>query len=124
MPTKNKNNAHKSQVSVPKLSQPEIEYVINDVVANVRQDFLDDGPGEQALRLLLHTWCSKLMASQLPNDSQGSKEKDKNSNISPGLSSLFFEVKQEGDEEPVYGSDHEPKKGVFMEMPLKKDEAE
>ncbi|KAH8247266.1 hypothetical protein KR038_001199 [Drosophila bunnanda] len=57
---KKKTKVPKSQAVVPRFCQR----VIDDVVANMRQAFLDDGVGEQALQRMLHMWRSKMMSSK------------------------------------------------------------
>ncbi|KAH8232423.1 hypothetical protein KR032_006131 [Drosophila birchii] len=57
---KKKTKVPKSQSIVPRFCQR----VIDDVVSNMRQAFLDDGVGEQALQRMLHMWRSKMMSSK------------------------------------------------------------
>ncbi|KAH8280873.1 hypothetical protein KR054_002641 [Drosophila jambulina] len=59
-PNKKKAKVPKSQAIVPRFCQR----VIDDVVTNMRQAFLDDGVGEQALQRMLHMWRSKMMSSE------------------------------------------------------------
>ncbi|KAH8247683.1 hypothetical protein KR038_008029 [Drosophila bunnanda] len=120
-----KNNAPKFHVSGPQLSQHEIDKVIKDVIANVHQDFVDDGAGEEALHRLLHTWYSKMMARRSPleipssNGPQSWKDEDENSAAGPSsFSAVPFPVKKEGNKEPVAPKEDDIEKESPNDEPL------
>ncbi|KAH8384203.1 hypothetical protein KR200_002292 [Drosophila serrata] len=93
---KKKIKVPKAQAVVPRFCQR----VIEDVVNNMRQAFLDDGVGEQALQRMLHMWRSKMMSSKtidLSPANPPSQDTEKDSGQEPCTSSSvsYVTVKQE-----------------------------
>ncbi|KAH8307936.1 hypothetical protein KR059_003152 [Drosophila kikkawai] len=97
-PSKKKAKVPKSQAVVPRFCQR----VIDDVVSNMRQAFLDDGVGEQALQRMLHMWRSKMM-------------KSKSIDLSPAIPPTP-EAVEDLDEEPCCSTSKRSKKEKFKTL--------